>query len=241
MEKYYFEQELKEAVLVKNGDKSTIMALDGVEVEVCCPELCSLNISRDGSPCLVSENEALGDKKYEVVAFSLDYPNRENKDWICLEPKIFKDAVEFFLASHCMEEMSNVCMAIRRMESWEETEPDFFTGDSCIQINVPDAILNPADGGWLEIKSLLLTAKKIAGHRNLIANSKKTGKRIIFLTVLQHNLNDNMQGLLCNELSRFFGMDMDEKNEFWVVDMKLEPEGITMLSYQNITDKVLLS
>lgn len=240
MEKYYFEQGLKEAVLVKNGDKPAAIVLNGVKVEVCCPELCSLNISRDGSPCLVSENEALGGKKYEVVAFSLDHPNRENKDWICLEPEVFKDAVGFFLASHCMEGMANGC-TFKKVESRGDAEPDFFTGDSCIQINVPDAVLNPADGGWFEIRSLLLTAKKIAGHRNLTAKSQKAGKRIIFLTVLQHSLNNNMMGLLCNELGRFFGMDMDDKNEFWVVDMKLEPEGITMLSYQNITDKVLLS
>lgn len=51
MEKYYFEQGLKEAVLVKNGDKPAAIVLNGVEVEVCCPELCSLNIRRGGSPC----------------------------------------------------------------------------------------------------------------------------------------------------------------------------------------------
>lgn len=34
---------------------------------------------------------------------------------------------------------------------------------------------------------------------------------------------------------------MNEKTEFWIVDLKLGEDGITMLSYQNITDKVLLN
>lgn len=240
MEKYYFEKELKEAVLIRNGGRPTAVVLNGEEVEVCCPELCSMNIGEDGNPCLVSEDKISSDKKYEVVAFSLDYPNRENKDWICLEPAIFEDALEFFLFSHCMEGMVNGC-TFQKMESRGDTGPDFFAEGSCIQINVPDAILNPVYGEWFEIKSLLLTGRKIARHRNLIANFHGTGKRIIFLTIFQHNLNDNLQGLLCKELSRFFGMDMEEGNEFWVADVKLEPDGIILLSYQDITDRVLLS
>ncbi len=118
---------------------------------------------------MVSEDKISSDKKYEVVAFSLDYPNRENKDWICLEPAIFEDALEFFLFSHCMEGMVNVC-TFQKMESRGDTGPDFFAEGSCIQINVPDAILNPVDGEWFEIKSLLLTGRKIARHRNLILN-----------------------------------------------------------------------
>lgn len=240
MEKYYFEKELKEAVLIKNGDRTITMVLNGEGMEVCCPELCSMNIREDGSPCLVSEDKIPNDRKYEVVAFSLDNLNRENKDWICLEPAIFEDAFEFFLACHCMEGMVNGC-TFQKIESRGDAGPDFMAGDACIQINIPDAILNPVDGEWFEIKSLLLTGRKIARHRNLIANFHGTGKRIIFLTIFQHNLNDNLQGLLCKELSRFFGMDMEEGNEFWVADAKLEPDGITLLSYQSITDRVLLS
>ena len=44
MEKYYFEKELKEAVLIRNGGRPTAMVLNGEEMEVCCPELCSMNI-----------------------------------------------------------------------------------------------------------------------------------------------------------------------------------------------------
>lgn len=36
-------------------------------------------------------------------------------------------------------------------------------------------------------------------------------------------------------------MDMEEGNEFWVADVKLGSDGIILLSYQDITDRVLLS
>ena len=69
MEKYYFEKELKEAVLIKSNEKPVTMVLNGEEVEVCCPELCSMNIAENGSPCLVSEDKASNDKKVEFGLF----------------------------------------------------------------------------------------------------------------------------------------------------------------------------
>lgn len=38
MEKYYFEEEWKEAVLLTKENKSTVLVLDGEELEICCPE-----------------------------------------------------------------------------------------------------------------------------------------------------------------------------------------------------------
>lgn len=91
-----------------------------------------------------------------------------------------------------MEEMVSDCKVVNGKSNKRKTEPDFVAGDAYIELNVPDAILNAADGGWLQIKSLLLTAKKIVKYKNLIAELKNTEKRIIFLTAFQHGLNDKM-------------------------------------------------
>lgn len=80
MKKYLFEREWKEAALIRKANKSTVLLSNGEKVEVCCPEVCSININENGSPCLVSESKNPGNGKYAVVAFSLDNPNRENKD-----------------------------------------------------------------------------------------------------------------------------------------------------------------
>ena len=240
MEKYYFEKELKEAVLIKNGDRPITMVLNGEGMEVCCPELCSMNIREDGSPCLFSEDKISSGKKYEAVAFSLDCPNRERKDWICLEPIIFEDAVEFFLANCHLEEMVSGCTARKNMKIGGEEGPDFITGDACIQINIPDAILNAAGDGWNQVMSLMVTAGQAVRHKNMVLGLEGENKRPIFLTVLQHGLNDRMEGFLCRELGRFFGEEMQENSEFWVVDLRLEPDGITLVSYKNVTDRVML-
>ena len=240
MEKYYFEKELKEAVLIKSNEKPVTMVLNGEEVEVCCPELCSMNIAENGSPCLVSEDKASNDKKCEVVAFSLDIPNRENKDWICLEPIIIEDAVEYFLANHHMEEMVSGCIARKEMESRGGAVADFIAGDAYIEINVPDAILNAAGNGWMQAKSLLLTDEKAVRYRDMVSGMEDGNKRFILLTVFQHGLNDRMWDFLCRELSRLFGADLQENTEFWVIDLRLEPDGITLVSCQNVTGRVLL-
>lgn len=89
--------------------------------------------------------------------------------------------------------------------------------------------------------SLLLTAEKIARYKSAYASLGDIGKRMVFLTVFQHGFNERMQGWLCRDLSRYFAMDMDERVEFWIADLRLEPDGIGLLSYQNIAGRVLLS
>ena len=240
MEKYYFEEEWKEAVLLTKENKSTVLVLDGEEVEFCCPETVRGNACECGTPCLVLESKYSKNGNYEAMAFSLDNPYRENKDWICINPIIIEDAVGYFLASHHMEELAGGCIASRKIESREE-EPDFILGDAYIEINVPDAILNAAGDGWLQVKSLMLTDGKAERYRDMVSRMENENKRFILLTVFQHGLNDRMEGFLCRELSRLFGADLQENTEFWVIDLRLEPDGITLLSCQNITDKVLLS
>ncbi len=240
MEKYLFEREWKEAVLIRKDNKSTVLVINGEEMEICCPKIVRGNITEGGMPCLVSEGRHSKNGKYEIMAFSLDNPKMGNKDWICLRPIIFEDAIEHFLASHQMEELDNGCKVYEELKvagkKW-----DLVTGNAYIEINVPDAILNAAGGGWMQVKSLMLTAEKIARYESAFASLGDTGKKMVFLTIFQHGLNERMQDWLCRELSRYFAMDMDERVEFWIADLKLEPDGIGLLSYQNITGRVLLS
>lgn len=148
MEKYGFEKEWKEDVLIRKENASTVLVMDGEEVEIDCPEIARGNVSGWGTPCLVSGDGSPEDGKYSVMAFSLDHPKRENKDWICIKPIIFEDAIEYFLTNNYMEEMVNGCMASKRMESKGKAGADFIAGNAYVEINVPDAILNAAGDGW---------------------------------------------------------------------------------------------
>lgn len=152
---------------------------------------------------------------------------------------IFEDAVGYFLAHHYMEEMVSGCTASKEMKIVGEAGPDFIIGDAYIEVNIPDAILNAAGDGWNQVMSLMVTAGQAVRHKNMVLGLEDE-KRPIFLTVLQHGLNDRMEGFLCRELGRFFGEDMQENSEFWVVDLKLEPDGIILVSYKNVTDRVML-
>ena len=152
----------------------------------------------------------------------------------------FWQAVGFFLANHHMEELAGGCIASRKIESREGAGPDFILGDAWIELNVPDAILNAAGDGWLQVKSLMLTDGKAVRYRDMVSRMENENKKFILLTVFQHGLNDRMKGFLCRELSRLFGADMLETTEFWVADLKLETDGITLVSCQNVTGMVLL-
>lgn len=176
------------------------------------------------------------------MAFSLDSIVAENKGWICLQPIVFGEAVGFFLANHHMEEMVSGSMVSRKIESREGAGPDFILGDAWIELNVPDAILNAAGNGWMQVKSLMLTDGKAVRYRDMdmVSGMEDGNKRFILLTVFQHGLNDRMFDFLCRELSRLFGADLQENTEFWVIDLRLEPDGVTLVSCQNVTGRVLL-
>lgn len=240
MEKYGFEKEWKEAVLIRKENASTVLVMDGEEVEIDCPEIARGNVSGWGTPCLVSGDGSPEDGKYSVMAFSLDHPKRENKDWICIRPVVFEDAVKYFLVNHHMEEMANGHMVSRKIVSNGKAGADFIAGDTYIEINVPASILNAAGDGWMQVQSLMMTAEKAVRHKSMVSGPEDGVRRLIFLTVFQHGLNDRMGDFLCRELSRFFGVDMQETTEFWVADLKLEPDGITLLSCLNITERVML-
>ena len=45
MEKYLFEREWKEAVLIRKDNKSTVLVIDGEEMEICCPKIVRGNIT----------------------------------------------------------------------------------------------------------------------------------------------------------------------------------------------------
>lgn len=97
MEKYYFEEEWKEAVLLTKENKSTVLVLNGEEVEIYCPETVRGNVSECGTPCLVSEGKSPDGGGYSVMAFSLDSIVTENKGWICLQPIVFGRQLDFSL------------------------------------------------------------------------------------------------------------------------------------------------
>lgn len=138
MEKYLFEREWKEAVLIKKDNKSTVLVINGEELEICCPKIVRGNITEEGMPCLVSESRHSKNGKYEIMAFSLDNPNMENKDWICTKPLIFEDAIEYFLANHQMEELDNGCEVYGELKRADK-KWDLVTRDAFIEINVPAA------------------------------------------------------------------------------------------------------
>ena len=72
VEKYYFEEEWKEAVLLTKENKPTVLVLYGEELEICCPKTVRGNVSECGTPCLVLESKYSKNGNYETMAFSLD-------------------------------------------------------------------------------------------------------------------------------------------------------------------------
>lgn len=116
MEKFKFETELQEAVLIFEEGQPYVV-VEGEKRRVRSPVPLRRNsIGDEGIACLISEGDASGTA---VVAVLYDDLPQE-KEWLCINPLLMEDAVCFFLTRHLMERMVDGYGVVRR-----ETCADF--------------------------------------------------------------------------------------------------------------------
>jgi len=134
MEKYKFDRKIQEAILKSKVGQQPTVIIDGKERKVRCPSF--VGTGTCGIPCLVEEDNKVGNAGYSVVALSFDYRNEEEKCWICIRPAIIEKAVGFFLESNQMSKMAEDCSNIASLPAAGRGMPDFQAGNTCIEVRV---------------------------------------------------------------------------------------------------------
>lgn len=233
MEKYRFDRKLQEAVLRRNEGQQLTIIIDGEERKARCPIF--VGTSTRDIPCLVEKVRETGNTEYNVVAVSFDNSDKEEKNWICIQPVFLERAIRFFIENHQMESMTGDCRCANRLTNTRDIGFDFETENVCIEIKV--LIPVTVGTGSCTWKSFHEAVKQMIGHCNNPAVKEK-GKRILLFAVCQDGtgqIQSMEDGSIKDELKKAVSMGV----EFWMAETKTKEDGISLLGYWDYTDKIL--
>lgn len=143
MEKYKFYTKLQEAVLKwKTGQQPTVI-IDGKEKKARCPVF--VGIGTGDIPCLIEEDNKVGNAEYIVVATSFNNLDVENKNWICIQPMLIEQSIGFFIENYQMDSMSEACRCASRLTDARDLGFDLETENAWIEIKIPLILPNETD------------------------------------------------------------------------------------------------
>lgn len=236
MEKLKFGKKLKEAVLFYE-DGRTYVVVGGEKRRVRSPVSLKVNsIGEKGVACLISEEA--GDSEAEVAAVLFDDLRKEGKDWICVNPILMEEVIGFFLEHHQMERMVNNYEAVMRGRI-----ADYVIDDVCIiELRLPRTAVNKETGSYVVATSLFQSAEHLKKSLDRIILHSAI-KRVILLILLPYK-GDSLLKTAMREEMRQVLEEASTKGltvEFWTAEMQFEADGISLLSYEDVTDMLVNS
>lgn len=229
MEKFKFETELKEAVLIFEEGQPYVV-VEGEKRRVRSPvPLRRDSIGDEGIACLISEEDASGTA---VVAVLYDDLSQE-KEWLCINPLLMEDAVFFFLDRHLMERMVDGYGVVRR-----ETCADFELDAVCIiELRLPRTVVKKDTGCYAEVAFLFQPVEHLRKSFERILQHSQA-KRVILLIPLPHKCTSLLKTAMTAEVRQVLE-DASAKGlavELWTAVIQFHADGISLLAYEDVTE-----
>lgn len=229
MEKFKFETELKEAVLIFEEGQPYVV-VEGEKRRVRSPvPLRRDSIGDEGIACLISVGDASGTA---VVAVLYDDLPQE-KEWLCINPLLMEDAVFFFLDRHLMERMVDGYGVVRR-----ETCADFELDAACIiELKLPRTVIKKDMGCYAEVAFLFQPVEHLRKMFERIPRHSQA-KRVILLIPLPHKCTSLLKTAMTAEVRQVLE-DASAKGlavELWTAVIQFHVDGISLLAYEDVTE-----
>ncbi len=243
--KYMFERPLKEGILLKRNSQFTMdVMLDGEVVKAHCPTTNRIgDIETKNIACLVSFHDDPKRKlKYTVEAVSCDALDCEKKNWIGINQILSNRLVEYFLETHQMDEMISEYTDIKREVELGISKLDFLVGDTYLEVKTPLTSLNVKYGDHIKTKKVtpFSSTDRFVKHINELAGSLAENERAIMLTVHQYKVTErkpHLKSTHYEEVKAAITDAIDKGLETWMVDMRFEPDGVSLISCKNTTEE----
>ena len=243
--KYKFDKELKEAILVKRNSQFTMdIEIDGNIEKAHCPTTNRIgDIETKNIACLVSESDDPKRKlKYTVEAVSCDELDKKDKNWIGINQILSNKLVEFFLETHQLDNMVSDYESIKREVKLGISKLDFLVGNTYLEVKTPLTTLNVKYGKNIKTKQVtpFSSTDRFCKHINELANSLQDHERAIMLTVHQYEITERKEHLKSTNyelVKKTIDEAMEKGLETWMVDMKFEKDGVSLISCKNTTNE----
>ena len=243
--KYKFEKPLKEAILIKRNSQFTMdIEIDGKIEKAHCPTTNRIgDIETKNIACLVSISDDPKRKlRYTVEAISCDELDDPNKNWIGINQILSNKLVEYFLQTHQLDNMVSNYDSIKREVNLGISKLDFLVGNTYLEVKTPLTTLNVKYGNNIKVKEItpFSSTDRFCKHLNELANSLQNHERAIMLTVHQYEITERKEHLKSTnyELVKKTLEDAMKKGlETWMLDMKFEIDGVSLISCKNTTNE----
>lgn len=186
-------------------------------------------IGEEGIACLISEEDAL---RVSVLAVLYDDLQRE-KEWLCINPLLMEQAVCFFLETRQMEKMVTGYEIVSR-----QTFADFVIDDVCIiELKFPRVAVKKETGSYVVANALFQPAEHLRRCLEGIILHTEI-RRVILLIPLPYKGDSLLKTAMQAEIRQVLAYASAKglAVEFWTAEMQFETDGISLLSYENVTD-----
>ena len=175
--------------------------------------------------------------RYTVEAISFENKGKE-RNWICVRPALLEQAIEHFLENHQMESMLGDNNHVTKMTTATigRCRPDFQAGNTLIEVRILRR--NARNPGGFNQGSLASSISQIGKYCQKLSSMKETTEKMILLLVCQAGTEEkqvSFKGKANNEIKKA----VENGVEIWTADLQFDIDGISLLTYQNITDRIL--
>lgn len=150
---------------------------------------------------------------------------------------MIEKAVGYFLENNMMEKMVKADGLERDCRVLKGLRVDFTSGDTCIEVKVLGACGETfGEEENASAKVAVRSSASLERNKGNLDVIQEHFNRTILLLVCQEGTCHQEMALLGKELKRIFKENLEHGMEIWISDVRLEEEGITLLSYQNMEE-----
>lgn len=246
-QKYFFDQPFQEAFILKRNSQFTMeVLLNGETVRCHCPATTRIgDVDLKNIACLVSFHDDPKRKlKYDVEAVSFDNPDDLDKNWIGINLILSNKLVEFLLRTHQLDEMVSGYDEIHREVPLGQSKLDFLVGNTYLEVKTPLTTINVKYGSSIKTKKVtpFSSTGRFQKHIMELAGSLKEHERAILLTVNQYvptEMKPHLKSTHYDDVKADMEKAVSAGIEVWNVDMKFEPDGVTLVGLKETTNEAL--
>lgn len=251
--KFYFNEKLKEGLIIKRKNRFIIEVLIDNKIETChCPCTTNIyNLNIENIPCLYSYSNDLKRKtKYTIEAISLNKIKDKNKYWIGINQIFSNKIINFCIQNNQLEKIININNNDKILREFKinDSKLDFFVKNTFIEVKTPMVLL-PLNKNYLTNTNL-----KFKNNNNNIIQSKEFSARFIkhinqLISVLKNNQKAIILTVFLFQADKFVPPEMKDNIifenvlnakksgvEFWQVNFKFDTESIELWDYYRILE-----
>ena len=220
--------------------------LDGQTVRCHCPATTRIgDVDLKGVSCLVSFYDDPKRKlHYDVEAVCFDGPDVKERNWVGINLILSNRLVEFLLRTHQLDEMVSDYDSIRREVKIGNSKLDFLVGNTYLEVKTPLTTINVKYGPQIRTKKVtpFSSTGRFEKHVSELASSLKEHERAILLTVNQYvptEIKPHLHSTHYDEVKEVFQKAVAAGIEAWNIDLKFEPDGVSLFSLRNTIEEYL--